>query len=489
MQEYGDTFQQESLTLAQAVDQVGTLAKEYGLWSQGDVIVVAVSGGPDSVALLHILTLIARGEEMPLKLVVAHVNHGFRPKESQEEAVFVQQLAASYGWPFELAKFDVPSYRKEHGMGGQEAARSLRYTFLLQVAKQYGAVSIATAHHGDDQAETVLLRLIRGSGLTGIGGMKVKRRMKNVELLRPLLRMYKTDLLHICREAGLRFVTDSSNLLNKYARNAVRLDVLPFLGQYNGQLVQALNRLSLLAESEDSYMAGQAAEAFSRLAVREDNGTIRLNIASLARLHVALQRRLIKLILTYLPLNTEESDFPKVEAIRKGALQEHPTTWRIDLGGGTFCLREYGVLSFFLKEHAHQPFSYRLETAPASLFIAGTGQILSVSQLPNRGALPDGSPPGRNEALFDADELMFPLTVRSRLPGDSMQVLGLAGTKKVKNIFIDEKIPPSLRSQIPVVTDAAGRIVWIPGVRRSGLGLVRDREGPVIRMQYGPADE
>lgn len=491
MLENGESLSEQSLTLQAAVEQVCGLSTEYGLWSAGDVMVVAVSGGPDSVALLHILSLISRRPEAQLKLVVAHVNHGFRPAESAEEATFVQALAESYGWPFELAEFDVPSYKKEHGLGGQEAARKLRYQFLQQTAEKYGAVSVALAHHADDQAETVLLRLLRGSGLNGLGGMRIKRREKNVELIRPLLRMYKTDLMGICREAGLRYVTDSSNFSNKYARNAIRLDVLPFLGQYNGRLVQSLNRLSILADSEDDYMAKSAADAFERFAARDESGIIRLETEALAGLHVALQRRLIKLILTYLPLSTDESDFAKVEAVRRGALQESPTTWRIDLGGGAFCLREYGVLSFLLTGKERAAFSHLVEAVPASVDIAESGGVLSLRLLDDMPGLPELKPLtlSRNEVLFDADELLFPITVRSRLPGDSMQVMGLAGSKKVKNIFIDEKIPPSLRDVIPIVTDATGRIIWIPGVRRSGWGLVKKQGRPIVLMKWEPVDE
>ncbi|WP_223069017.1 tRNA lysidine(34) synthetase TilS [Paenibacillus caui] len=475
------------LNLSRMVKQICELAEEHGLWAPRHMIVVAVSGGPDSVALLHILSLISQDESAALRLVVAHVNHGFRPAESAEEAEFVRGLAKKYGCPFELAELDVPSYMKESGMGGQEAARELRYRFLHQVADKYGAASIALAHHGDDQAETVLLRLLRGSGLTGLGGMRIKRKEKNVELIRPLLRMYKTDLIRACEEAGLSFVTDSSNLSNKYARNAIRLDVLPFLGQYNGQLVQSLNRLSLVAESEDDYMSKAAEEAVERLTVRDKDGTISLKIAALAGLHVALQRRLIKLILTYLPINTEESDFAKIEAIRSGALQDRPTTWRIDLGGGSLCRREYGDLSFLSQSVEEAGFAYRVEAIPASVPVAGTGRVLSFRQLSAESVPPALKPLSRDEALFDADELLCPLTVRSRLPGDTMRMMGLAGSKKVKDIFIDAKIPPSLRGRIPIVTDALGRIVWIPGVRRSDLAPIKGSTGRVIVMKWEKA--
>ncbi|ANS76365.1 tRNA(Ile)-lysidine synthetase [Paenibacillus yonginensis] len=476
--------------LNQAVQQVKELAQDNGLWTPGDVIVVAVSGGPDSVALLHILSHIAREEKTSLKLVVAHVNHGFRPAESAGEADFVRHLALSYDWPFELAEFNVPLYMKEHGIGSQEAARKLRYEFLFRVAREYGARSVALAHHGDDQAETILMKLIRGSGLTGLGGMRLKREEKNVELIRPLLRMYKTDLVQICQESGLEFVTDSSNLINKYTRNAIRLDVLPFLGQYNGQLVPSLNRMAIIAESEDDFMNVAAEEQMKRLVSRDRSGALNLSCTSLAGLHVALQRRLIKLILTYLPLNTEETDFAKVEAVRHGALQEHPTTWRIDLGGGSICRREYDTLSFLAYQEAGNKgvFQCLVEVLPAVVPVPGTGRILHIRQL-QRTRVPEALKPlSKDEALFDADELSCPLTVRTRLPGDTLRVAGLDGSKKVKDIFIDDKVPPSSRDKIPLVVDAAGRILWIPGIRRSDAAWVRADTETVIAMSWEAED-
>ncbi len=472
--------------LGRAVVQVMELARENGLWSPEDIIVVAVSGGPDSVALLHILSHISREKGLGLRLVVAHVNHGFRPVESAGEAGFVRALAAGYGWPFELAEFDAPLYMKEQKMGGQEAARKLRYEFLHQTAERYGAASIALAHHGDDQAETVLLKLLRGSGLSGLGGMRMKRKEKNVELIRPLLRMYKTDLIRLCEENGLDYVTDSSNSSTKYARNAVRLDVLPFLGQYNGQFIPSLNRLAEIAGSEDDFMAKAAEEEMKRLVKRGSDGLMRLSCGSLAGLHVALQRRLIKLILTYLPLNTEESDFAKIEAVRLGALQAQPTTWRIDLGGGAICRREYDALCFLVQNDKGLEAGYQcvVDTLPAAVPVPGTGRILYICRLPGSKVPEELKPLSHDEALFDADELDIPLTVRFRLPGDAMRVLGLSGSKKVKDIFIDDKVPPSSRNTIPLIADAAGRILWIPGIRRSDAALVRQGTKSVIAMKW-----
>lgn len=463
------------------VEQVRRTGRENDLWSAGDTIVVAVSGGPDSVVLMHILAEIAREQE--LRLVCAHVNHGFRGRESDEEAEFVRNLANELEIPFELGVFDIPAYMRETGKGGQLAARDKRYEFLHEVAQKYEASSIALAHHADDQAETVLMRILRGSGPSGLRGMQLKRSEKNVELIRPLLRIYKNELIRACDSAGIPYVIDSSNLLPKYARNAIRLDVLPFLGQYNEQLPDSLNRLAEVIGDEDDYMQMEAEKIYCDSVIWKE-GEAAFRAETFASLHAALQRRLIKLILNYLPLGTDDSDFVKIEAIRKGAVQAMPTTWSLDLGGGVRCVREYELIRFLpaRAESVIPHYTYVVERFPSEVSIMDTGQTLRFTRAEADLGLPDLKPEGNGEAAFDADELVYPLTVRSRLSGDRMKVMGLSGSKKVKDIFIDEKIPPSLRSQIPLVTDAKGRILWIPGVRRSSVAAVGPQTSSVVRM-------
>ncbi len=463
--------------------QVRRTGREHGLWSSGDCIIVAVSGGPDSVLLLHILAEIARDPELGLKLICAHVNHGFRGGESDAEAEFVRELAGKLQIPFELGVFDIPAYMKESGKGGQLAAREKRYGFLHAIAEKHGASAIALAHHADDQAETVLMRILRGSGLSGLGGMKLKRREKNVELIRPFLRIYKNQLVAACESSGIPYVTDSSNLSTKYSRNAIRLDVLPFLGQYNDQLTDSLNRLADVAGEEDDYMQLEAERIYAGIVAWQD-GEAAFGVRSFTSLHAALQRRLIKLILNYLPLGTDESDFVKIETIRKGVVQDQPTTWALDLGGGIRCLREYDTVRFVPARAETQipHYTYVVEHFPAEVALTGIGHTLRFARESAADSFRRKKPEGNDEAAFDADELVYPLTVRSRLPGDRMKVMGLNGSKKVKDIFIDEKIPPSLRSQIPMVTDAKGRIIWIPGVRRSSVAAVSRLTSSVVRV-------
>lgn len=464
---------------------------EHRMWAPGDSIVVAVSGGPDSVALLHVMEEISR-LHLRLRLICAHVHHGFRPEESDEEAVLVRELAQKLNIPFEMARVDVPLYMKATGKGSQEAARELRYRFLHETAARYGAQTIALAHHADDQAETVMLHLLRGSGPGGLSGMRFVRREKNVQLIRPLLRMYKTDLIRVCEEQQFRYAVDSSNEQRKYRRNAIRLDVLPFLGQYNEQLVPSLNRLAEMMSAEDEHMDTEARRAYEAL-VHNEGGRFVIKVAAFGELTVALQRRLIKLILSYLPSDSENVDFHKVEAVRRGMIQYHPTTWHLDLGGTTIAMREYDTASFLRGEReqhgtASTGYHYEIQGVSDSGFIrlpASRGEI-------RWQRCTDSSafciPAGSNEVVLDESALIFPLIVRTRMPGDTMQLMGLNGSKKVKDIFIDDKIPPSLRSLIPLVCDGSGAVLWIPGVRRSIHAVLQANTSSVIYMSWDIED-
>ncbi|MFB9324346.1 tRNA lysidine(34) synthetase TilS [Paenibacillus aurantiacus] len=460
------------------IHKVRTQAAARKLWERGDTIIVAVSGGPDSTALLDLLHRI-QGDE-GLRLVAAHVDHGFRGEESAAEAVAVRRFAKNLGIPCESVFIDLPVYIEETGMNSQAAAREKRYDFLLRTARKYGARRIALGHHADDQAETVLMRLLRGTGTTGLAGIAFSRDEKNVQLIRPLLRITKTALVQYCKARGLTVTDDSSNHKRDYTRNRIRLDLMPVLRSFNPQLSDSLVRLSDIAAEEDDWMESEAKEAFRRLAVAEADG-YRLERGALLGLHVALQRRLIKLILIHMGMEKETTPFDTVESMREAAREDAASTWRIDAGGGIRFAREYEVLRFWRGGvHAPGAYRYELEAAVNQLYIAEAGIALSLTLEQAAGTT---KPAGRCEAMFDAERLEFPLVARNRLPGDRMRVLGLNGTKKVQDMFVDERIPPSRRGLMPLLADASGDIIWIPGVRRGEAAQVTEVTRQVLRIR------
>ncbi len=304
--------------MEELLDRVRETAAMYKLWSPGDTIMTALSGGPDSMALLHMLQQLAGAEQ--LALAAAHVNHGFRIEESAREAALVTEWCASIGIPLQTVVLNLPAYIEQTGMNAQAAAREQRYAFLQEAAAACGAGRIALGHHAGDQAETVLMRIIRGTSPGGLRGCRFPERKKNVELIRPLLRINKSELLAYCDYHNLPYSMDSSNFKRHYFRNKVRLDVIPYLEELNPKLAESLLRLSDMARSDDDYMKREAAVLF-REKVRLSAGKAVMDRYALLELHVALQRRLIKLILNYLIQEKDAITYERIEAVREAAEQ------------------------------------------------------------------------------------------------------------------------------------------------------------------------
>ncbi|MEV2281680.1 tRNA lysidine(34) synthetase TilS [Paenibacillus larvae] len=466
------------------LDKIKQNIHEQNLFQGGDTVVVAVSGGPDSIALLHMLYRLS--DEQGWKVIAAHVNHQFRKEESAEEAKYVMSFASGLGIPCEVGVIDVPAYIRETSLNPQVAAREKRYEFLHKIANVYNADKIALAHHADDQAETVLMRIVRGTGLSGLTGIPIKRKEKNVELVRPMLRIYKNEVISYCHEHQLHFFRDSSNDSRKYFRNQVRLDVLPFLSSYNEHLPEALNRLAEMVKGEDDYMDEQARREMSSL-VKCQKDSYSFGRTAFLSLHLALQRRVIKLILNYLALQAEKIDFITVEQIRLAILQDAHSNVRLNLPEELLFIREYEAIRIQKETEAARSFSYfvRLEQSSEHISVPESGLQIKFTVEELISNVPDSAyiPFSRDEACFDWDGLNKPLCLRSRKDGDRMEILGLNGSQKVKDMFIDAKIAPSRRDRIPLLTDADDKILWIPGMRRSGHALVTPETKRLLRVK------
>jgi tRNA(Ile)-lysidine synthase len=462
------------------LDRVLETAKAEG-WEPGPVVVAAVSGGPDSMALLHLLLQWAK--RRPLRVVAAHVNHRFRGAEADAEAELVRQAARKWGAGFEAASIDVPSYIEETGLNAQIAAREKRYEFLKRTAEAHGAGQIVLGHHADDQAETVLMRILRGTGVGGLSGIPYRRKEGNLELIRPLLRITKPELLSYCERNGVPYAVDSSNLARDYFRNAVRLDAIPMLERYNPRLKESLVRLADTAAADDDYLKREAEAMLGRVAVRDGDG-FRLMRRRFRGLHVALQRRLIKLILSYSSAPGHPARHRRIEDVLSAASDESRTAGRTDIGGGWVLEREYDEVYIGPPYPADAAFRHEIGDFPCTLDL-GKGRTVRFERVDGAATSP---PADRREAFFDEAALRLPLVLRTRRPGDRMRPAGLNGSKKVQDMFVDAKIPRTMRDGWPLLTDASDRILWIPGLRRSSEA----RPGPLtksaIRVVYSSGD-
>lgn len=479
------------------------------LWDQLTKIIIAVSGGPDSMLLLHVLAAMANQDEKLMdRLIVAHVHHGFRGKESDKEALFVERESAKLELPFEVTRVDTPRLAKEFKMNPQAVARKLRYDFLKEMACKYGASHIALAHHADDQAETVLMRMVRGAGNTGLSGIAWKRKEEGVFFIRPLLGQRKKEILHWCKERDILYIMDSSNEKRSYLRNRIRIDVMPLLEQENPKLVEGLCRMAEVLRDEDDLLKKETHKLLQQHVLTVNDSHLKKNgLVSFVPnaqsgyildrnifigLHAALQRRLIKLILNYVIGGSVQDDFEAVDLVRERAIDPCSTTWRMDIAQGVVFVREYDRLLWLrerrehMKDECKTSFTIHRTDALGKLSLPRNNSVLlwsmstvDYSSSENIAHRLADSVTARHdyrlmwEASFDVDELCWPLVVRTRQPGDRMRVQGLNGRKKVQDMFVDLKIASSLRDTVPLVVDANGHVMWIPGVRRSAAAFVK----------------
>ncbi|WP_128896582.1 tRNA lysidine(34) synthetase TilS [Longirhabdus pacifica] len=461
------------------VQTVKQTIQQHHMLDQGDCVVVAVSGGPDSVALLHLLLNISKHTHW--RIVVAHVNHQFRGEEADKEAAFVKHLAQDWGLVSEIAAIDVPAYIEKTKKNTQEAARECRYQFLVETAIKHGATAIALAHHADDQAETVLMRFIRGSGTQGMSGMPfIRPHQDKVHIIRPLLNLSKQTLMAYLHDHTLSYCQDSSNLSSKYLRNKIRNELMPILETYNPQMSTTMNRLANVVAADEDYMMQEAKRTMKDMvSLQEDVIVFARN--SFKAHHIALQRRMIKLILNCLDHSNVEHDFIKMEQMRNMIVQDSPSNAIYQWSKQHRLVREYDNIRMGnIHTHAVSGSTFTIEKME-HIEISWINRDIQFNILHkwDQIQLP------QSKAIFDLDALKFPLILRSRQRGDRMQVFGIKGSKKVKDMLIDHKIPPTAREAVPILTDSTGLILWVVGVKRSSHAIVTKDTQQFLHINTG----
>jgi len=437
---------------------------EEGLVSAGDRVLVAVSGGADSVALLHLLHSL--GHQLDLVLSVAHLDHGIRP-ESVDDADFVRRLCRDLDVSLTVERVDLPSLARERRQGLEEAARDVRRSFLLEVAGREGSAAIALGHHRGDQAETFLHRLVRGSGTTGLAAMQPK----SGPFIRPLLEVSKAQILDYLARHGLGHVEDGSNADLALTRNRIRHELLPLLRQFNPRIEEHFARLSKRLAGEEDFWRGEELRALERVG-RVEAGELWLEREGLLALHPALRSRVLRRALAQVRGSSMGICAAHIEALDEVLSGRRPQA-ECHLPGA-WAARRYDRL--WLRRSPPGP-------APVvSLSIPGPGRY----RLPDGNelavSLEDGAwGEGRDAVEFAAAKVSFPLLVRTVRPGDRFRPSGMEGRKKLKDFFVDEKVDTEARGRILLV-EAFGEILWVAGVRRCEGARPEDASGTVLRM-------
>lgn len=454
------------------IGKVKKTIQKYNLLCPDDKVVVALSGGPDSVALLDSLVKIA--PKMNLSILVAHYNHKLRGNESQKDEAFCRKLSESYGLPFLCGRMD--SAKKQKGESPEAFYRRQRYAFLNNVAKINQAQKIALGHNLQDQAHTVLLRLVRGSSLEGLKGIEPIRENKYI---RPLIEVSRQEIIQYLSKNKISYRKDSSNKDEKYLRNKIRARLIPLLKkEFNPKIEEDLAQTARILRGEDDFIKTHVAKALQSKYITKNETSVSMNIDYLLGLHAAVRSRLFKTILDNMQSSKQVVTSTHINNLEIIA-QKNVSGKSISLPGCIIAKREYNSLMLERKKpiRKKREYSYALKVN-GSFYIRER----------NVSVLLKKSRPGKidckadDKIYMDFDKLSPPLVLRNRRNGDWIEPMGMKGRKKIKDYLIDEKVPRALRDEIMLITDADS-VVWIEKKRLSERVKITSKTKNILEVR------
>ena len=460
--------------------------RDNDLVSAGDTVVLAVSGGADSISLLHILHNVS--SELGIALHVAHLDHMLRGEASTQDAQFVRAMACKLNLPATIGEKEVGAYRKNNHLSLEEAAREVRYRFLEDVVKDTGASSVAVAHTLNDHVETVALHILRGTGLTGLVGLKQKsvlryERVGPLTIIRPLLCLRRTDVEVYCNDLKLEFRTDATNDSLSFTRNRIRHKLLPTLrADFNPRIDEAFERLSALAADDVDFINAEASKAFITV-VRTEGDGLKIDRTGFLSLHPSLKRAVLRRGLASVLGSSKDIEARHIQEMLD--LAQGETGRSIDLPDGIKFVSSYQHLTLGRSLPRDIPFpeiqgEYVLNV-PGETDISGWRIVATVTEISDK--------PIQNTAengfvqSFDLDSAGADLTVRVRKPGDRFRPLGMIAEKSVKNFFIDAKVPQPWRPLVPIIVNP-GQVIWVAGYRIDDRVKVTSSSRRVLHLEF-----
>lgn len=456
--------------------QAADLIRKHGWIPEGSRVLVACSGGPDSVALLHVMKRL--GEISSFTVGAVHVDHMLRGVESAEDARFVRAMCAGLGVPFHGTAIPVGEIVRERGGNVQDVCRTERYRYFGEVMERKGYSVLATAHHADDVLETVLMRLARGTA-DAAPGIPISRKFGKGLLIRPFLLSERREVMEYLEAHGIPYRTDPSNMKPDYTRNRFRQRIVPLVREEHPGAARHVAEWDLARREDEAYLAERAREVWEEISEPLPGDGWAVMTEAFSRVPSALQRRLIPILLDYLYLSGRHPSGARLESLILSQLTRTEGSGSVDLPGGFRLEREYGKAVFRKITQAATAKAGETPLPAGSWVAAGCGLRLFWSE---RESVPEPEPAsGRDILYFGEEAAVPPLSVRPPRAGDRILLPGMTEPKKVSRIFIDGKIPRSLRASWPVVTAADGRVIAVPGVRY-GRGFTRDGRtgGPYI---------
>lgn len=427
----------------------------------GDRVIVAVSGGADSVCLLKVLDKLK--EELGISLFAVHIHHGLRGEEADRDADWVREFCNSMNIECSVVHYNVKEYAGQHGLSVEEAGRLLRYETFEREAKEKGAARIAVAHHGDDNAETILHNLFRGSGLRGLGGIPPVRG----KIVRPLLSVGRSEILEYLRKENQTFCEDSTNSCNEYTRNKLRNQILPLIVEEinQGAVSNILHAGGLIAQA-DSYLEKTAKTYLEQYGKREEGG-VSMSVAVLEQQESIIQAYLIRLMIKEICGSGKDITKKHIEQVQE--LIKKPVGRRLDLPYALTARRTYEELWIGVQNIRPNVDKLSAEELPVPVFTVFPYK---------KGA---EIPQNEYTKWFDYDKIKSTLSVRTRRPGDYF-TLSRGGHKSIKSYMIDEKIARENRDRIPLLAEE-NHVIWMIGYRISEYYKVTDQTQTILQVQ------
>lgn len=445
-----------------AVKSIVDFLNKHRLSLKNITIVVGVSGGPDSIALLHALKSMIPESS---RLIAAHVDHMFRGEESEKDLRFVQRFCESENIDCEAVQINVAQFAKEKQMNKQAAARTCRYRYFEEVMRKNKASFLALGHHGDDQIETMLMRLTKGTVGKGLSGMQPVRSFGPGRIIRPFLSISKDEIIDYCQKQNLAYRTDQSNNADDYTRNRFRKNVLAFLKNESPKVHKHFQYASETLADDEAYLQALTKEKMNKVIKNQSSESVEIDLNRLAEIPLPLQRRGILLLLNYLYENVPLTFASiHIETFLEWVSQNKSSGF-LDFPNGLKVIKSYESCIFSFNHslnEQHKSFFFQIDQLKDCRLQLPNQSFLEFSIHGNQSAGLE-----KNTFVTSLSKTPFPLYVRSRKTGDRIKVKGMNGSKKVKDIFIDEKIPRSQRDFWPILTNANHEIIWLPGLKKS----------------------
>ncbi len=452
--------------------------KKYNLFSAGQKILLGVSGGPDSLAMLHLFCKLK--EEWDIKIAVAHLNHSLR-KEADEEALFVEEKAKKYGIPFYIKKLKKDELQ-ENSSSVEAAARKYRLDFFKKIIKNNNYHMLSLAHQKNDQVETVLLNFFRGTGLRGLSGISPQSRINGINIIHPLLGISRKEILFYCQKQNLNPKFDKSNEENIYSRNVIRNQILPTIKEkINPSVDDVICRNSALIKKEDQFLNKISDEMYIKSIKKKNKKEIVFDLDELLTNDQVIVWRIIRR--AYKILNNDLVDLYYDHVVEVYSLiKEKKTGKSLDLPFDIKVMISYNKVIFSKNSDSKNAGDNKFEF---KLKIPGKIKLNELQSIKAEFVDKEEVEFGQNKKICfcDFEKIKSPLYVRSRKNGDKFTPLGMEGSKKIKDFFIDEKVEKRNRDQIPIVADSGDNIVWIAGFRTSENVRINKNTIKVLKLK------